>query len=77
MSAKDNAKMNVLLNPIHCKRCDSQGTKLIEFRSPSNRTYFLCSTCVALEDNRERRFSPSWKRSRRPISPTPGVGFLN
>ena len=50
----------------HCRRCDSERRRLIRFVTPDNRLYYLCDECVAREDKREMRFSPTWKRSRRP-----------
>ena len=54
------------LSTSHCARCDSEGRRLIEFRSPNNRPYYLCGACVEQEDKREMTFTPGWKRSRRP-----------
>jgi hypothetical protein len=51
---------------LHCRRCDSENRRLIKFKSPDNQTYYLCGACVEQEDKREVRFTPSWKRSRRP-----------
>ncbi len=68
------AKVEVILytlpnhSQLHCARCDSESRRLIKFESPDNQPYYLCSRCVEQEDKREMRFSPSWKRSRRPIS---------
>jgi hypothetical protein len=53
---------------LHCRRCDSENRSLIKFRSPENQPYYLCSRCVEQEDKREMKFSPSWRRSRRPTS---------
>ncbi len=53
-------------SPLHCRRCDSENRRLIKFKSPNNQPYYLCGACVEQEDKRELRFSPSWKRSRRP-----------
>lgn len=50
---------------VHCERCDSEHRRLIEFKSPDNQPYYLCSRCVEQEDKREMRFSSSWRRSRR------------
>ena len=50
----------------HCSRCDSQGRPMIKFKSPNGETHYLCASCVALEDKREMKFSPLWRRSRRP-----------
>jgi hypothetical protein len=50
----------------HCGRCDSEGRRLIKFTSPNGETHYLCSLCMAQEDKRQMKFSPSWKRSRRP-----------
>ena len=50
----------------HCGRCDSEGRRLIKFTSPNGRTHYLCALCVAQEDKREMKFSPLWRRSRRP-----------
>ena len=55
---------------LHCRRCDSEN-RLIKFKSPNNQTYYVCGACVEQEDKREVRFSPSWKRSRRPPSKLP------
>lgn len=54
------------LSTSHCARCDSEGRRMIKFRSPNNRTTYLCARCVEQEDKREMRFTPGWKRSRRP-----------
>jgi len=51
---------------LHCMKCDSENGRLIKFNSPNNQTYYLCSDCVEQDDKREKRFSPSWKCSRRP-----------
>jgi hypothetical protein len=53
---------------LHCSRCDSENRRLIEFKSPNNQPYYLCSHCVEQEDKREMKFSTSWRRSRRPTS---------
>jgi hypothetical protein len=66
MSPEGVPSMDSLPDAPHCRRCDTQGRSLIEFRTPSNQVYFLCAACVEQEDKREMRFSPSWKRSRRP-----------
>ena len=50
----------------HCGRCDSGERRLIKFQSPNGKTHYLCALCVAQEDKRELKFSPLWKRSRRP-----------
>lgn len=54
----------------HCSRCDSETRRLIKFKSPDNQPYYLCSRCVELDDKREMRLTPSWRRSRRPTSKT-------
>ena len=51
---------------LQCRKCDAENRRLIKFNSPNNQTYYLCSACVEQDDKREKRFSPSWKRSRRP-----------
>ena len=51
----------------HCRRCDSERRHLIKFMTPNSRPYYLCGACVEQEDKREMRFSPDWKRSRRPV----------
>lgn len=51
---------------LHCRRCDSDNRRLIEFKSPDNQPYYPCSRCVEQEDKQEMRFSRSWKRSRHP-----------
>jgi len=51
---------------LHCMKCDSENRRLIKFNSPNNQTYYVCSECVEQDDKREKRFSSSWKRSRRP-----------
>ena len=50
----------------HCGRCDSEGRRLIKFTNPNGETHYLCALCVAQEDKREMKFSPLWRRSRRP-----------
>ena len=50
----------------HCGRCDSEVRRLIKFTSPNGETHYLCALCVAQEDKREMKFSPLWRRSRRP-----------
>lgn len=50
----------------HCGRCDLERRRLIKFTSPNGETHYLCTLCVAQEDKREKKFSPLWKRSRRP-----------
>lgn len=51
-------------NP-HCGRCDSAG-RLIKFKNPNGEPHYLCALCVEQEDKRQMKFSPLWKRSRRP-----------
>ena len=61
--------MKDLKNKPHCRRCDLDRGSLIKFLTPDNRPYYLCDACVAQEDQRQLRFSPTWKRARRPITP--------
>src|ERR1044072_348640 len=68
VSTKNTRSLYDLRDTPHCKRCDSEGPRLIEFRTTNNQTYYLCPACVEQEDKREMRFSPSWKRSRRPMT---------
>lgn len=57
--------MYPLPDKSHCSRCDSEGRRLIKFMAPNTRPYYLCGACVEQEDQRDKKFSPSWKRSRR------------
>ena len=50
----------------HCGRCDSEGRPMIKFTRPNGETHYLCALCVAQGEKREMKFSPLWRRSRRP-----------
>jgi hypothetical protein len=50
----------------HCSRCDRVSQYLVQFLSPDNQTEQVCWKCVKREDKRHHRFSPAWKRQRRP-----------
>jgi hypothetical protein len=52
----------------HCRRCDSENHRLIKSKSADNQPYYICSRCVLQEDQRELKFSNSWRRSRRPAN---------
>ena len=57
--------MHNLADMRYCRRCTSE-RHLIKFMTPDSLPYYLCGPCVEEDDKRKMRFSPSWKRTRRP-----------
>lgn len=62
--------MSVMVGEVlrHCERCDRGSKHLLNHLSPDNVAELVCWECVAQEDQRSMRFSPSWTRQRRTVS---------